>query len=131
MTAERPTIYVGVVDDDESFARSIGRLLRAVSFQPVTYSSAEEFLADTRRPQFDCLVLDIELGGISGLELQRRLNELGVATPVIFLTAHDDVAQRAAAAACGCAAFLSKIQSGDALIEVITALVNLPPDQAH
>ena len=55
--------YVAVVDDDESVCRALSRLLRAEGIQPVSYLSAEAFLADTKRPQFDCLVLDIQLGG--------------------------------------------------------------------
>jgi FixJ family two-component response regulator len=53
-------IYVAVVDDDESLCRSHGRLLRAAGIQPITYASAEAFLADNKHPQFDCLVLDIQ-----------------------------------------------------------------------
>ena len=64
-------IYVAVVDDDENLCRSYGRLLRAADIQPVTYPSAEAFLADTKRPQFDCLVLDIQLGGMSGIQLSQ------------------------------------------------------------
>ena len=64
-------IYVAVVDDDESICRSFSRLLRAANFQPVTYASAEAFLADAQHPKFDCLVLDIQLEGMSGLELRR------------------------------------------------------------
>jgi len=64
-------IYVAVVDDDESLCRSISRLLRASDIQAVTYSSAEAFLADTNHPRFDCLVLDIQLGGNLFAVLQR------------------------------------------------------------
>ena len=52
-------IYVAVVDDDEELCRSFGRLLRAAGFQPITYGSAEALLADTKHPQFDCLLLDV------------------------------------------------------------------------
>ena len=82
-------IYIAVVDDDESICRSMSRLLRAAQLQPVTYSSAEAFLADTKRPKFDCLVLDIQLQGMSGLDLSRRLAAVNDATPVVFITAHD------------------------------------------
>ena len=72
-------IYVAVVDDDESVCRSLGRLLRAAGFQPITYTSAESFLADKNRPQFGCLVLDIQLGAMSGIELAQKLVAEGVA----------------------------------------------------
>ena len=115
-------ICVAVVDDDESLCRSLGRLLRASGIQPVTYASAEAFLADTKRPQFDCLVLDIQLGGMSGIELQRQLVAAGEKTPVIFITAHDDLEARAEAEAAGCAAYFRKIDSGAQVIEAIRRL---------
>ncbi len=116
-------IYVAIVDDDESVCRSLGRLLRASDFQPVTYPSAEAFLADTKHPRFDCLVLDIELGGISGIELRRRLSAVSDTTPVIFVTAHDDPESREAALAAGCAGFFHKNDSGSDLLEAIRKLV--------
>jgi FixJ family two-component response regulator len=116
-------IYVAVVDDDESFCRSMGRLLRAADYHPVTYSSAEAFLADTKHPRFDCLLLDVSLGGISGLELGRRLEAVGSTTPVIFITAHDDPATRTAAQETGCVAFISKVEPGEVLLKAIGSAV--------
>lgn len=65
--------HVAVVDDDESVCESIGRLLRAAGLRPVCYPSAEAFLANASQPKFDCLLLDIQLSGISGVELSRQL----------------------------------------------------------
>src|SRR4051812_40070977 len=104
MSSSAP-IYVAVVDDDENLCRSFGRLLRAAGIQPITYASAEAFLADAKHPQFDCLVLDVQLGGMSGLELSRRLTAEGGQTPIIFITAHDDPDGRAEAEAAGGAAY--------------------------
>lgn len=59
----RDKSYVAVVDDDASVCRSMGRLFHGAGFEPITYASAEVFLEDTKRPRFDCLVLDIQLGG--------------------------------------------------------------------
>ena len=112
-------IYVAVVDDDESLCRSLSRLLRAGGIQPINYPSAEEFLADTKRPQFDCLLLDIQLGGISGIELARRLTAEGGHTPVIFITAHDDPETRAKAEAAGCAAYFRKTDPGAEVLDAI------------
>ena len=117
-----PPIYVAVVDDDENLCRSFGRLLRAAGIQPVTYPSAEAFLADTKHPQFDCLVLDIQLGGMSGLELGRQLTSEGGRTPFIFITAHDDPAGREEAEAAGCAAYFRKTDSGADVLEAIRRL---------
>jgi FixJ family two-component response regulator len=113
-------IYVAVVDDDESVCRSFSRLLRAAHFQPVTYLSAEAFLADTKHPKFDCLVLDIQLEGMSGLELRNRLSAVNDGTPVVFVTAHDDNSEmRLQAEASGCAGFFGKTDSGDEILEAI------------
>ncbi len=101
-------IYVAVVDDDESQCRSFGRLLRASGMQPVTYASVQDFLADTKHPRFDCLVLDIQFEGISGIELQRRLAAVGSRTPVVFLTAQDEPEVQQEALAAGGAAFFSQ-----------------------
>ena len=82
--------YVAVVEDDESCRRSLARLLAASGYHPVGYHSAEAFLADSNRPTFQCLVVDIQLGGMSGVELKERLAASGSATPFIFLTAQED-----------------------------------------
>ena len=113
------TIYVAVIDDDENICRSLGRLLRAAGMQPITYDSAESFLGDTKHPQFSCLVLDIQLGGMSGIELAKRLAAVGGRTPVIFITAHDDPEARSAAEALGCVAYFRKTDSGKEVLEVI------------
>lgn len=124
MPATLPSnIYVAVVDDDESLCRSLGRLLRASGLQPITYPSAEAFLADRKRPQFDCLVLDVQLTGMSGIELQRELVAQQSTTPVVFITAHDDVEARAQAQAAGCMAYFRKTDSGQAVLEAIRGVV--------
>jgi FixJ family two-component response regulator len=113
------TTYVAVVDDDENICRSFGRLLRAAGFQPVTYDSAESFLADKKHPQFGCLVLDVQLDDMSGIELAQRLAAAGGRTPVIFITAHDDPEARSAAQALGCAAYFRKTDSGKEMLDTI------------
>ena len=118
------SIYVAVVDDDESFARAIGRLLRASGFEVHTYLSAEAFLAPPTRPQPDCLVLDIQLGGMSGLDLQRRLHEVGEPAPIIFVTAHDAPGVRAEAERAGCSAYFLKPVRGESLLEAINKALN-------
>lgn len=112
-------IHVALVDDDESLCRSLGRLLRASGMQSITYDSAEAFLADAKRPRFDCLVFDVQLGGMSGIELAQRLVAEGGHAPFIFITAHDDPETRAAAQAVGCAAYFRKNDTGADVIEAI------------
>ena len=118
----QPPIYVAIVDDDESLGRSLGRLLRAAGMQPITYASAEAFLADTKQPRFDCLVLDVQLGGMSGIALARRLVADGRNPPFIFITAHDDPETRASAQAAGCAAYFRKSDCGARVLEAIRRL---------
>ena len=114
------TTYVAVVDDDQSVCRSLARLLRAAGIQPITYGSAEAFLADSKRPQFDCMVFDVQLGGMSGIELALVLAAGGgERTPVIYITAHDDPETRASAEAAGCAAYFRKNDSGADVLEAI------------
>jgi FixJ family two-component response regulator len=121
-------INVAVVDDDESFASALERRLRASGFEVHTYPSAEAFLAPATLPQPDCLVLDIHLGGMSGLDLRRRLRKLGALTPVIFVTAHDTPGVREEANTAGCSAYFPKPVRGQLLVEAIGKAVDQSQD---
>jgi len=124
-------IYIGIVDDDESVCRSLSRFLRAAHVQPITYPSAEAFLADNKHPKFDCLVLDVQLGGMSGLDLSRHLAANHDRTPVIFITAHDDPDAKAQALAGGCFGYFRKTDSGqDVLAAIHRAVGQNNPDAA-
>ncbi|PWU13423.1 MAG: two-component system response regulator [Verrucomicrobia bacterium] len=111
--------YVAVVDDDESFARAIGRLLRAAGLEAILYPSAEAFLLPVPMPNPDCVILDIHMRGMSGLELQRRLGREGNTTPIIFVTAHDEPEVREQAYSAGCAAYFRKPVPGQCLLDAI------------
>ena len=111
--------YVAVIDDDESLCHSVGRLLRAAGIEAVMYDSAEAFLEDTKRPQFDCLLLDIQLGGMSGIELNQELAASGSTTPVIFITAHDEPEVRVKALQTPCVAYLRKTEPAEAVLAAI------------
>jgi FixJ family two-component response regulator len=115
-------IYVAVVDDDQSVCRSFARLLRAAGIQPIMYASAEALLADTKRPRFDCMVLDVQLGGMSGIALGRKLAAEGNLTPIIYITAHDDPEMRVEAEAAGCAAYFRKNDPGADVLAAISRL---------
>ena len=119
MVKRSERLSIAIVDDDESLCRSLGRLLRAAGMQPVAYPSAEAFLGDARQAPFDCLVLDVQLGGISGIELQRQLAASGERTPVIFITAHDAPEARVQALAGGCTGYFRKNDSGAEVIDAI------------
>ena len=103
----------------------MSRLLRLAGFQPITYLSAEAFLEDSKHPQFDCLVLDIQLPGMSGLELCLRLAAVKDTTPVIFITAHDDPAVRVQAEASGCCGYFRKTDSGADILRAIHRAVGM------
>ena len=124
-------LSIAIVDDDESLCRSLGRLLRAAGMQPVAYASAEAFLGDARQATFDCLVLDVQLGGISGIELQRRLAASGERTPVIFITAHDAPEAREQALSAGCTGYFRKNDSGAEVIEAIRRAATRLPLEAN
>src|SRR3979490_3102432 len=82
---------VYIVDDDASVREAVSSLLRSAGLTVETFGSAREFLASSRRDASSCLVLDVELPGLSGLDLQRELANAGVRIPIIFLTGHGDI----------------------------------------
>jgi FixJ family two-component response regulator len=114
---------VAVVEDDPGMLQSIERLLKAYKFQTAIFTSAEDFLNGAAASSIRCLVLDIDLGGMSGIELRRRLTASGSGVPVIFISAIDDEAVRDMAIQSGCVAFLRKPFLGSALIAAIAQAV--------
>lgn len=115
----RQVPMVCVIDDDESIQRALRRLLGATGFRVETFSSAEEFLNSEHLRRADCLVLDVHLGGLSGLDLQERLARSGAATPVVVITAHDDRPTRERAVRAGAVEYLAKPFDDDLLIAAI------------
>ena len=114
---------VAVVDDDASVRRALTRLLQSADLRVLTYASATEFLDAGLSSAPECLILDIHLGGMSGLELLSRLRELGHNLPVLIITAHDDAQARESAARGGCVAYLRKpLDAKLVLEEVATAM---------
>jgi FixJ family two-component response regulator len=112
-------ILVAVVDDDASMCKAVGRLLCAAGMRSVAFASAEAFLENVPEPGPDCLILDIQLGGMSGFDLQRQLALVGKTVPIIFITAHEESETREHAHRLGCAAYLRKTDPGHAVIEAI------------
>jgi FixJ family two-component response regulator len=99
---------VFVVDDDASMRRSTERLVRPLGFGIQTFASAQEFLDSARMERPACLVLDIHMPGLSGLDLQRELARRGVEIPIIFLTGHGDIPSTVRAMKAGAVEFLTK-----------------------
>ena len=116
-----PSHLVAVVDDDASVRRALTRLLQSAGIRVLTYASAAEFLDTGISSAPECLILDIHLGGLSGLELLSRLRELGNNLPVLIITAHDDAQAREAAARGGCAAYLRKPLDAKVFLEEVAA----------
>lgn len=114
----RKESWVGVVDDDASLRIALGRALRGSGIRVEVFASAEDFLFRDIPGDPDCLVLDIHLGGMSGFALQQRLASDGVAPPIIFITAHEDMF--AAATRCsGACGYLRKPFDTNALLALI------------
>ena len=121
MDTARP--FVAVVDDEASVRSALLRLLRAARLDCEGFASGEEFLISlaTRRP--DCLVLDLQMAGLSGRDVQRQVNGLQRPIPLIIITAHDEPTIREQCLADGAAAYLRKPLRGDLLIRTIQTAI--------
>lgn len=118
----QPTVVI-VVDDDASLLKSVARLLARHGIESRTFASAEELLESDSVQTATCLLLDIHLGGISGIALQRRLAASGLKWPVIFMTASDDEVTRKEAMDAGCIAYLRKPFACQVLLDAIEKAV--------
>ena len=108
-----------VVDDDPSVRRAIKRLVGSVGLQVELFGSAQEFLQATRPDVPGCLVLDIRLPGISGLDLQRELAQADIRIPIVFITAHGDIPMTVRAMKAGAVEFLTKPFRDQDLLDAI------------
>jgi len=115
------TVFIAIVDDDEPLREALGSVMRAAGFSTSTFGSAEEYLDSAGRQRTACLVLDVRLPGMSGIELQRRLANDGDETPIIFVTAHGDASLRDSLMKAGASGFLNKPVRSDALLKEIRA----------
>jgi two-component system response regulator FixJ len=110
---------------------ALSDLLQELNVSCRTFDRAEAFLAEYASQQFDCLITDVSMPGVSGLELQQRLRGLGSAMPVIFVTSATDAATRARALAGGAHAFLAKPVSNDVLIRNLKSALDWDPPRAN
>lgn len=113
--------FVAIVDDDRSLQRALKDLMESAGLAARCYGSAEEFLESDLCDQTGCLVLDILMPGMSGLELQAKLHALGSRIPIIFITARGDAKLKARAMKAGAVEFLSKPFDDDVLLEKVRA----------
>lgn len=112
-------VNVYIVDDDESVREALSSLVRSVGLRVQTFASAQDFLNHVRSDAPACLVLDVRMPGLSGLELQRMLVEAEQALPIIFITGHGDIPMTVRAMKAGAAEFLPKPFNDQDLLEAI------------
>jgi RNA polymerase sigma factor (sigma-70 family) len=128
----RPEPLVFVVEDDRSLREAIKLLLETVDLRVETFRTAEQFLSSERPDVPSCLVLDVRLPGVSGLELQRRMVRAGVTIPTIFITGHGDVPMSVQAMKAGAVEFLTKPFRDQQLLDAVQqALDRDRVDRAH
>jgi len=120
---------VSVVDDDSSVRTALDRLMRSVRMSVNLFASAEEFLNSDHTRKADCLILDVRLPGMSGVELHRHLLDQQYGVPVIFITAHgSDEAARLEAASDWTVAYFTKPFSGDELLDAVATALKWKPN---
>jgi FixJ family two-component response regulator len=112
---------VAIVDDDDLMRSALEGLLKAVGLPAQAFSSAEEFLKSGQQRQARCLITDIRMPGMSGLELQAHLNSERCRIPIIFITAHGDEKMRMQALRAGAVEFMAKPFDDEALVESVRA----------
>jgi FixJ family two-component response regulator len=122
MNAERSTVFV--VDDDASMREALNNLLRSMGLNVETFGSAKEFLSSQRSKTPGCLVLDVRLPGLSGLDLQRQLADANIEIPIIFITAHGDIQMSVRAMKAGAVEFLTKPFRDQDLLDAVQQAVD-------
>ena len=115
---------VVIVDDDELVRDSLNGLMKAAGFPALTFASAEDFLNSGEQENTACLIADIRMPGMSGLDLQSKLHRDNVRIPIIFITAQGDEKMRMQALRAGAVEFLAKPFDDDALLDSVRAALN-------
>src|ERR1700737_1590415 len=121
MATQEKTKLVAIVDDDDSMRSALEGLLQSAELSSQAFASVEEFLEGGQRHHFSCLIVDIRMPGMSGLELQAHLNAERCRIPIIFITAHGDAKMRMQALREGAVEFLSKPFDEEVLLESVRA----------
>jgi FixJ family two-component response regulator len=111
--------FVAVVDDEESVRKALLRLLRAANLDAEAFASGEAFLNSLEKFRPDCVVLDLQMPGLTGRDVQRRLISMQITLPVILITAHDDIVTQQQSLSDGAANYLRKPLRGDVLVRSI------------
>jgi len=122
---------VHLVDDDPSFLTALSRFIRAAGFPVAVYTSAAELLASISPATRGCVVADLDMPGLSGLELQTLLPERGIAMPVVFLTGRGDISSSVRAMRSGAVDFLEKLAPSDQLLAAVTSALERDAEAQH
>lgn len=122
---------ISIIDDDESIRKGLGRLFRSVGFDVNSFASAEEFLNSGDLQRSSCLILDLRMPGMDGLELQSRLVSSNCQVPIVFLTAHNDEQSREQALKAGAIDFVQKPFNEASLIRDVNKAVDQHRSNAH
>ncbi len=125
MRDSQDNAVIAIVDDDLSVRRSLGRLIRSAGWGAEVFASAQEFLARPQAYVPSCLLLDLQLPGVSGLDLQKRLAEVGSDIPIVFLTGHGDIPASVQAMKAGAVQFLTKPVDEQELLKAIEEAIEL------
>ena len=120
---------IAIVDDEELVRTSLQRLLKMAGYTVAAFTSAEEFLRSGRLQDVHCLIADIRMPGMSGLDLQSELNAGEYQIPIIFITAHGDEKMRIRAMRDGAVAFLAKPFDNTVLLDRVRACLNVTRDE--
>jgi FixJ family two-component response regulator len=115
---------ISIVDDDEGIRQALKSLIDSVGFRAEVFDSGEKFLNSPYLSQTDCLIADVRMPGMSGLELQDRLSAAGRSIPIVFISAHDDNEARARGLRAGAIDFLQKPFSEDSLLGAISVCLD-------
>ena len=116
--------FISIVDDDDSLRNSLNNLIRSVGFRAQGFPSAEAFLNSSELHDTACLILDVRMPGMSGLDLQRQLVATNSPIPIVFITSHGDDDAKARALEAGAVAFLYKPFREEALLKAIDSALN-------
>ncbi len=117
--AQERNAVIAIVDDDLSVRRGLQRLIRSAGWNAESFASAQEFLARPGAEAPSCLVLDLQMPGLSGLDLQKRMAEIGLEIPIVFLTGHGDIPASVQAMKAGAVEFLTKPFDEEDLFQAI------------
>jgi FixJ family two-component response regulator len=124
MPGETKERLVAVIEDDDSYRNAVRRLLTSAGFSVQSFASAEEFLSSDQQRHTGCLIADVRMPGMSGLDLQSKLNSEHCPIPTIFITAHGDEKMRLQAMRGGAVKFLAKPFDGETLLGAVRVALN-------